>query len=235
MTNDALARAFASLSTANIADACIRRSVRMEIAPASMAPLTRPVRFCGRALPVTHFGSVDVFFEALDHAENGDVLVIDNANRGDEGCIGDLTVIEAQTAGISGVVLWGAHRDTAELIALGLPIVSSGSFPAGPRDVRPRTREPLEPCAVGGFTVTRDDVVFADDDGVMFIEGMHAEAVLAAAAEIRETESRQAAAVRKGVTLRQQFDWPRYLETRRTQPGYSLREHLQRMNAAIEV
>jgi regulator of RNase E activity RraA len=235
VNNAALASAFASVSTANLADACIRRGVAMSLTPSSVRPLVPGSRFCGRALPVTHFGSVDVFLEALDFAEAGDVLVIDNTNRQDEGCIGDLTVMEARTAGIAGIVLWGAHRDTTELLDLGVPVLSTGAFPAGPRHARPRTRQPLEPCDVGGASVTRDDVVFADDDGALWFPLEHAPILLAAAAEIRETESRQADAVRRGVTLRDQFHWARYLEIRKTRPEYTLREHLQSVNAAIEV
>ncbi len=33
----------------------------------------------------------------------------------DEACVGDLAVLEAAAAGLSGVAVWGLHRDTAEL------------------------------------------------------------------------------------------------------------------------
>ena len=54
------------------------------------------MRIAGRALPAKHFGSVDIFLEAMMSAEQGDVLVIDNNGRADEGCIGDLTTLEAR-------------------------------------------------------------------------------------------------------------------------------------------
>jgi regulator of RNase E activity RraA len=41
-------------------------------------------RVAGRVLPVRHYGSVDVFLEALGRAEAGDVLVVDNGGRLDE-------------------------------------------------------------------------------------------------------------------------------------------------------
>jgi regulator of RNase E activity RraA len=44
------------------------------------------------------------------------VLVIDNQGRTDESCIGDLTVLEARTWGLSGFVVRGLIRDTSELI-----------------------------------------------------------------------------------------------------------------------
>ena len=38
-----------------------------------------------------HHGSVDIFLEALERRQAGDVLVIDNGGRTDEGCVGDLS------------------------------------------------------------------------------------------------------------------------------------------------
>jgi regulator of RNase E activity RraA len=232
--NTKISAAFAALSTANIADGCVRLRVALGLAPAGVQPLIRGTRCSGRALPVTHFGSVDVFLESFDHAAPGDVLVIDNGGRTDEGCIGDLTVLEAIGARIAGLVVWGMHRDTAELHELALPVFSMGAFPAGPREARRRTREPLVPCNFAGFEVTREHVVFADDDGVMFVAEADLEAVLGVASTIRETESRQSLLARRGTSLRQQFQWPLYLETRRRRPEYTLREHLQSISAAIE-
>ena len=60
--------------------------------------------------PATHAGGVDIFLEAMEIAESGDILVIDNQGRPGEGCIGDRTVLEGQAAGLAGIVVWGCHR-----------------------------------------------------------------------------------------------------------------------------
>src|SRR5204862_8016585 len=168
MTNAELNDAWRVITTANIADACIRLGASFSIAPTIVRPLFAGARCAGRALPVRHFGSVDVFLDAIDVAEAGDILVIDNDNRQDEGCIGDLTVIEAATAGIAGVVLWGCHRDTEELLSIALPVFSTCCTPVGPRGVRERTSSG---CTFAGFNVERSHIVFAGDGGLLYLDG----------------------------------------------------------------
>src|SRR5882762_8310920 len=84
----------APLPTAAIADACVRLRLPARGVP-GLTPVLQGCMVAGRVLPVRHAGSVDVFFEALHAAAPGQVLVIDNAGRLDEGCIGDLTALEA--------------------------------------------------------------------------------------------------------------------------------------------
>jgi regulator of RNase E activity RraA len=228
------ARAFATLSTPAVADACLRLGLPLRLAPPGLAPVVRGSRAAGRALPARHAGSVDVFLEALVGAAPGDVLVIDNAGRRDEACIGDLTAIEAQAAGLAAIVLWGVHRDTAELVSVGLPVWSYGALPAGPRRLDPRPEDALARAWFGDETVDAADLVFADDDGALFLSAARAPEVLAAAETIARTERGQARAVREGRTLRQQFRFDEYLAERRERPTLTFREYLNAIGGAIE-
>ena len=72
------------------------------------------------------------------------MLVIDNDGRLDEGCIGDLVALECAAAGIAAVVVWGLHRDTAELRRIGLPVFSLGTLSAGPRREDPRPADAFD-------------------------------------------------------------------------------------------
>ena len=234
MTAESLSRAFAQLSTPLIADAALRLKIPFRITPPGIRPVTPNQRLAGPALPVRHFGSVDVFLEAMQGAQPGDVLVIDNGGRLDEGCIGDLTALEAEICRLAGIIVWGAHRDTPELRQIRLPIFSYGMWPSGPQRLDSRNSLALHSARFGDFVVERSDVVFADDDGCLFFLAQHAHDVLSVAHEIWERERRQAETIKSGRSLREQLDFSRYLEKRAADPSYTFREHLRKMSGAIE-
>ncbi|MFD8752594.1 RraA family protein [Kitasatospora sp. NPDC059577] len=227
-------KGFEGLSTPLVADACVRLGVELRAAPTGVVGVVAGARVAGRALPVRHYGSVDVFLEAYGAARDGDVLVIDNGGRTDEACIGDLAVLEARAAGVAGIVVWGLHRDTPELLEIGLPVFSYGALPLGPLRLDGREPEALLSARVGPHTVTAGDVVLADPDGVLFVPADRVEEVLAAAAGIAVTERAQAARIAAGDTLRKQTGFEEFLERRAADPSYSFRQHLRRVGGAIE-
>jgi 4-hydroxy-4-methyl-2-oxoglutarate aldolase len=231
---ESLSRAFAELSTPLIADAALRLKISFRIASPGIQSVTPNQRLAGPALPVRHFGSVDVFLEAMQNAHPGDVLVIDNGGRLDEGCIGDLTALEAQHCGLAGIIVWGAHRDTPELRQIRLPIFSYGTCPSGPQRLDPRDSSALRSARFGEFLVEPTDVVFADDDGCLFAVAERIDELLGLAHEISERERRQAQEVKSGRSLREQLQFAQYLQKRGTDPSYTFREHLRKISGAIE-
>lgn len=215
------------LTTAHLADACIRANI--PVRTAVLTPVIPGTKTGGRVLPARHAGSVDVFLEAIDRSRPGDVLVVDNDGRTDEACVGDMIILEAQNAGLAGVVVWGLHRDTQDIRAIGLPVFSLGANPTGPLSLRDRAPEALSTAEVDQWTVTSDDVVFGDDDGVLFVPASDVDALIEKARGIRDVERAQADRVRQGESLRAQLRFSEYLAS-----GLTFREHLRKIGGAVE-
>jgi 4-hydroxy-4-methyl-2-oxoglutarate aldolase len=234
MQAESLSSAFAKLSTPLIADAALRLKIPFRVASPGIHPVMPDQRVAGSALPARHFGSVDVFLEAMQSAQPGEVLVIDNGGRLDEGCIGDLIALEAESCGLAGIIVWGAHRDTPELRQIGLPIFSYGTCPSGPQRLDPRDPSALRSARFGNFLVEPGDVVFADEDGCVFAAAESVDQLFPVAQEIWQRERRQAEAIKQGHSLREQLQFAQYLRKRAADPSYTFRDHLRKISGAIE-
>jgi 4-hydroxy-4-methyl-2-oxoglutarate aldolase len=222
------------LSTPLITDACIRNSFPLRLAPFGIHPIVPGWKIAGSAVGVKHFGSVDVFIERIHSAKSGDILVIDNEGRTDEGCIGDLTVLEMLSAKMGGVVLWGVHRDTTEIKRIDLPVFSFGAYPLGPVRNVAEIDDEDRIVRFGDERITGDDYVFADEDGVTFVHQQYLKVVLDTAAELSEKERKQADQIKQGKNLYQQFGFDKYLDLRKSDPRLSFRAYLKKIGGAIE-
>lgn len=204
MSRDDLPAMFEHLSTAAIADACDSLDIHPGLAPAGIRSLTPCGRLAGRARPVRYRGTVQSVLSALHGAAPGEVLIIDNGGRSDEACVGDLLVLEAMAAGVSGVVVWGCHRDTPGLLAIDLPLFSYGACPVMARHGHDSLADDREPVRFGAAVVQPGDGVVADDDGVLFLAARDLGRAMQAASVLVKTEQAQADAIAFGHTLREQ-------------------------------
>jgi len=221
------------LPTAAVADAAVRLGIPVAAAPVALLPLLPGRPFHGPAVPVTHLGSVDVLLETIDDAPPGAVLVVDNGGRRDEACVGDLMLLEAREAGLSGAVIWGLHRDTAQLREIGLPLFSLGANPFGPRRIPPAGIA-MRSAMLDGVAVTPGDWIVADDDGVLVVGGDRRNELFAEARRIQTVEGAQSDRMRAGISLRAQLDFARYRELQRSDPSLTLRRYLAETGGAIE-
>jgi 4-hydroxy-4-methyl-2-oxoglutarate aldolase len=221
------------LPTAAVADAAVRLGVPLRSAPAALVPIFAGAVFAGPAAPITHLGSVDVLLETIDDAPDGAVMVVDNGGRLDEACVGDLITLEAKLAGLAGIVIWGLHRDTAQLHEIGLPVHSLGATAFGPRRVPP-AGTPMRSAFFDGAAITGADWVFGDDDGVLFVGPERRDEVLELAATILATETAQSVRMSAGTSLRAQVDFDGYRAKQASDPTMTLRRHLVEQGGAVE-
>jgi len=154
--------AFMKLSTANISDGRHRaRSID------SLYPIIPGIKFAGKAVTVrTYPGDWAKPVEAIDIAQEGDVLVIDAGGVG-PAVWGELATHSAKQKKISGLVVFGAVRDVAEIRKL--------SFPVFTKRVMAHAGEPKGfgevnvPVNISGLKVCPGDWIIGDDDGIMVV------------------------------------------------------------------
>jgi regulator of RNase E activity RraA len=130
--------------------------------------------------------------------------------------------------------VWGLHRDTADIRAIGLPVYSLGAIPTGPLRLDPLPADALTTATIGEWAVGNEDLVLADDDGVVFVPADRVDELFALAESIRDTERQQAALIASGTSLREQVRFDEYLAARAADPGLTFRAHLRAKGGAIE-
>ena len=78
-------------------------------------------------------GKVHLGIRAIEAAEKGDIIVVDNGGRLDTSCWGGILANGAALKGISGVVIDGACRDVDDYVEIGFPVYARGSVVATAR------------------------------------------------------------------------------------------------------
>jgi 4-hydroxy-4-methyl-2-oxoglutarate aldolase len=232
--SERLAEQLINLTTPHLADGCLKMNVPVRCGPSGLRPLVRSMRCVGRARPVRHVGSIDIFLEALQGTTGGEILVIDNGGRLDEACVGDIVALEMRTAGLAGIVIWGLHRDSKELSEIDFPIFSLGALPTGPQRLNVRPADIFDRAMVGTHVISRSDFVVADANGVLFLPEDRLDDIIAAAMTFRETEDRQLKSMSAGRTYRSQVRFEEYISRRERDAGYGFRQHLKEIAAVGE-
>lgn len=103
--------------------------------------------------------------------------------------------------GISGLVINGAVRDTAEITALGFPVFSRGIDIRGTR--KSNRGEIGVTVDIGGVRITQGDMIIADADAVIVVPCGSVNAALAAAEARAANETRVMERLRAGETTLQ--------------------------------
>ncbi len=159
-------------------------------------------------------GKVHLGIRAIEAAQAGDVVVIDNGGRLDTSCWGGILANGAHLKGVSGVVIDGACRDVDDYVEIGFPVYARGAVVA---TARGRIMEESTNTMIqfGGVQVRPGDGVLADRSGVVFIPSEHMEEVVAKAESLWEKEEAMVADLRAGLSsleVDQKYNYEKMLQ-----------------------
>ena len=203
---DLLAR-LAQLDACAASDALDRLGLTGAVSGISRLTTTR--RICGRVITVRmgrdegqppasrHLGTT-----AIESAQPGDVVVMEQRTGIDAACWGGNLSLGAKLRQVSGVIVDGPARDIDEAREHDFPVFarSTTARTARGRIVEVATNVPI---TVGDVTVNPGDFVVADGTGVVFVASSHVERVLDAAEAVLARERAMVAALREGTPISQ--------------------------------
>lgn len=128
--------------------------------------------------------------EVMKHLIGGEILVITTSNPKPVALVGELLALQAQRAGIAGILVNGGVRDIEQLRELGLPIWARWVRAKGA--AKKDHSEINVPVELGGTTIHPGDAVILDADGAVVVASENVERVLNEAKRrlVRESETR---------------------------------------------
>lgn len=185
------------LSSTVLADICKDKGIRA-ILPPSLRP-TSGGKLLGRAktLELRRLTSDDApdawrgIYSALESyrfVRPGDVIMV-ATDVPERAYFGDLNANLAIRSGAVGAVIDGTTRDTADVRALGFPVYGRVTN-CNDIKLEGTVRAMNRPIEMGGVPIRNDDVVFADEDGVIVVPRERWDEVEAAAWDVMSNEAR---------------------------------------------
>ncbi|MCX8082763.1 MAG: orotidine 5'-phosphate decarboxylase [bacterium] len=186
---------FMKVSTANISDALHRGGWIKDVFPVYQ----HMPKMVGKTVTVrTYPGDWAKPVEAIDIAEEGDIIVIDAGGVG-PACWGELATNSCIMKKVAGVVIYGGVRDVEEIKKMKLPVFAKVICPeAG----EPRGFGEINvPIRISGYTVKPGDWIVGDSDGVVVIPSEKVVEIANRAMDVLERENRIRKEIKDGGTL----------------------------------
>jgi len=138
--------------------------------------------------------------KAIEAAQEGDIIIIDNGGRLDTSCWGGILANGAKMKKISGVVIDGACRDLDDCVECGFNVYARGTVVA---TARGRVMEEATNTMIqfGGVQVRPGDIVFGDKSGVVIIPIERLEDVIQKSEELYQKEEAMIADIKAGIPM----------------------------------
>ncbi len=145
-------------------------------------------------------GKTHLCIKAIDLAQPGDIILVDNGGRLDTSCWGGILANGAKQKGISGVVIDGACRDVDDCVEINFPVYSRGSVVATARG-RIMEQSTNEMVQFGGVQVRPGDIIIGDKSGVVVIPFEKLDEVLVKAEGLWQKEEDMVKEIYSGKTM----------------------------------
>lgn len=171
------------LFTALVGDILDKLGLCHQFLPQKTKPLSPNMIVIGRAMPVLE---ADVYcevsgsghnpvmekpfglmFEALDDLKHNEVYICSGASHS-YALWGGLMSVRAQKLRAAGAVVNGFSRDTNQVLKLGFPTFSVGTF-AQDQGLRGKVMDYHIPIEWDGISIRPGDIIFGDRDGVLVV------------------------------------------------------------------
>ncbi|OGP62154.1 MAG: dimethylmenaquinone methyltransferase [Deltaproteobacteria bacterium RBG_13_53_10] len=195
---------FDKMATTTIADAMDKVGIRGAVI--GIRPMYDCPNIVGRAITIkiTAVGMVKSKYHlgvrAIDAADRGDIIIIDNRGDLNNNCWGEVLSMGAKMKGVSGVVVDGAARDIDACKEFGFPVYARGAVPITARG-RIMEESFNEVVRIGDVQVRPGDIILADINGVVIIPVEKLDEVLGVAQEIFQKEEAMVEELKKGVPI----------------------------------
>ena len=201
MTDIQIAEALGRFATGNLCNA----HPNVRAMHSSLAPLFQGAKISGPAktakIPP---GDNAAIHRAVHAAEHGDVLVVDAAGDTRFGPFGDILATCCRNQGVSGAVIDGTIRDTADIRQMCFPVYCRGANPTATAKSDPGEIDIEIEC--GGVRVCPGDIIVGDDDGVVVVPCGIGGDVVERAAEVVRREAAIMARLARGETTSEIFE-----------------------------
>jgi regulator of RNase E activity RraA len=144
-----------------------------------------------------------LMFEALDDLAPNEIYICAGGSHR-YALWGGLMSTRAVQCGAAGAVVHGFHRDTKEIVRLGFPVASFGSY-AQDQGSRGKVIDWRVPIELDGVAVRPGDIVYGDLDGVIIVPSHAVEQAFAGAIEKVRGERKVLTALQNGMTAAEAF------------------------------